>query len=189
MRDPEAISVEVERARQVAKVLRWLGWLVAAVGAVGVAVYAAFWASGDLSVEQGVSLVLGTMLATVLSGATAYGAGVTRATAATIGIVAWPPQVTMFRSGASTCCSRLTAGTTNGPMAAGVRSMTRPCTNGPRSLTRTTTDRCERRLVTFTIVPNGRERWASVNPPDEACSPFAVRPPEYTEATPDIPPG
>src|ERR1700733_15900957 len=35
----------------------------------------------------------------------AYGTGVTRATAATIGIVAWPPQVTMFRSGASTGCS------------------------------------------------------------------------------------
>ena len=76
MRDQEAISVEVERARQVAKVLRWIGWLVAVVGAVGVAVYTAFWASGDLSVEQGVSLVLGTALATILSGTTAYGAGV-----------------------------------------------------------------------------------------------------------------
>jgi hypothetical protein len=76
MRDPEAISVEVERARQVAKVLRWLGWLVAAVGAVSVAVYTAFWASGDLSAEQGATLVLGTALATILSGVTAYGAGV-----------------------------------------------------------------------------------------------------------------
>ena len=55
----------------------------------------------------------------------AYGTGVTRATAATIGIVAWPPQVTMFTLGASTCCSRLTAGTTNGPSAAGVRSIIR----------------------------------------------------------------
>ena len=42
-----------------------------------------------------------------------------------IGIVAWPPQVTMFRSGASACCSRLTAGTTYGPRAAGVRSIIR----------------------------------------------------------------
>jgi hypothetical protein len=39
--------------------LRWLGWLVAVVGAVGMAVFTAFWASGDLSDEQGVSLVLG----------------------------------------------------------------------------------------------------------------------------------
>jgi hypothetical protein len=76
MRDPEAISAEVERARQVAKFLRWLGWLVAALGAVGMAVYTAFWASGDLSDEQGVSLVLGTALAAILSGVTAYGAGV-----------------------------------------------------------------------------------------------------------------
>jgi hypothetical protein len=76
MGDREAISAKAEHARQVAKVLRWLGWLVAAVGAAGVAVYAAFWAAGDLSAEQGVSLVLGTALATVLSGVTAYGAGV-----------------------------------------------------------------------------------------------------------------
>jgi hypothetical protein len=76
MKDQETIPVEVERARQVAKVLRWLGWLVAALGAVSVAVYTAFWVSGDLSVEQGVSLVLGTALATILAGATAYGAGV-----------------------------------------------------------------------------------------------------------------
>jgi predicted anti-sigma-YlaC factor YlaD len=76
MGDQEAISAKVEHARQVEKVLHWLGWLVVAVGAAGMAVYTVFWAAGDLSAEQGVSLVLGTMLATVLSGATAYGAGV-----------------------------------------------------------------------------------------------------------------
>jgi hypothetical protein len=32
--------------------------------------------AGDLDAEQGVTLVLGTTLATVLSGVTAYGAGV-----------------------------------------------------------------------------------------------------------------
>jgi hypothetical protein len=76
MGDKEAISAKVEHARQVEKVLLWLGWLVALVGATGMAVYAALWAAGDLSAEQGVSLVLGTTLATALSGATAYGAGV-----------------------------------------------------------------------------------------------------------------
>ena len=76
MGDLEAISAKVEQARQVAKVLRWLGWLVAVVGGAGMAVYTAFWAAGDLTAEQGVSLVLGTALATILSGATAYGAGV-----------------------------------------------------------------------------------------------------------------
>ena len=76
MGDQEAIAAKIEHGRQVEKTLQRLGWLVGAVGAAGMAVYAAFWAAGDLSTEQGVSLVLGTTLATVLSGATAYGAGV-----------------------------------------------------------------------------------------------------------------
>lgn len=76
MGDQETISAKIEHARQVETVLRWLGWLVAAVGAAGMAVFAAFWAAGDLNTEQGVSLVLGTTLATVLSGAAAYGTGV-----------------------------------------------------------------------------------------------------------------
>ena len=76
MGDQETISAKIEHARQVEKVLRWLGWLVAAVGAAGMAVFTAFWAGGDLNAEQGVSLVLGTTLATVLSGVAAYGAGV-----------------------------------------------------------------------------------------------------------------
>ena len=45
-----------------------------------------------------------------------------RLTAYTIGMVAWPPQVTMLTLSASSWVSRLTAGTTYGPMAAGVRS-------------------------------------------------------------------
>jgi hypothetical protein len=76
MGDHEAISAKIEHARQVERVLRWLGWLVAAVGAAGAVVFTALWAAGDLNAEQGVSLVLGTTLATVLSGVTAYGAGV-----------------------------------------------------------------------------------------------------------------
>jgi hypothetical protein len=49
----------------------------------------------------------------------------TRDTAATIGIVACPPQVTMLMFSASRWSLRLMAGTTNGPIAAGVRSMRR----------------------------------------------------------------
>src|SRR5215468_5324248 len=48
--------------------------------------------------------------------------------------------------------------------AAGVTSITRPRTNGPLSLISTTTDRPFRRLVTRTLVPNGSERCAAVNP-------------------------
>ena len=42
----------------------------------------------------------------------AYSTGTTRLIAATTGIVACPPQVTMLAFGASRCSSRLTAGTT-----------------------------------------------------------------------------
>lgn len=51
-----------------------------------------------------------------------YATGTIRETAATTGMVACPPQVTMLTSGASRCSSRLTEGTTKGPSAAGVRS-------------------------------------------------------------------
>ena len=52
----------------------------------------------------------------------AYGTGLAEATAATIGAVAWPPQVIRFMFGASRCSVRLTPGTTGGPSLAGVRS-------------------------------------------------------------------
>ncbi len=55
----------------------------------------------------------------------AYDTGVTRETAATIGIVAWPPQVIMLTFGAPTCSSPLTGGMTAGPTDAGVRSIAR----------------------------------------------------------------
>ncbi len=73
---PGYISAKIEHARRVETALEWLGWLVAILGLIGMAVFSAFWAAGDLTAEQGVGLVLGTTLATVLSGASAYGAGV-----------------------------------------------------------------------------------------------------------------
>jgi hypothetical protein len=70
------IAAKVEHAREVEGVLQWIGWSVAALGVIGVVVFAVLWAIGDLDVEQAVSLILGTCLATVLSGAAAYGSGV-----------------------------------------------------------------------------------------------------------------
>src|SRR5262249_36113571 len=61
--------------------------------------------------------------------------------------------------------------------AAGVRSMTRPRTNGPRSLIRTTTLRPLLLFVTRTRVPNGSVRCAAVKPLGFARSPLAVRSP------------
>jgi hypothetical protein len=76
MKDRAGILATVEHARQVATILQWLGWSVAALGTAGVAVLSVMWAAGQLSQDQAVSLILGTALATVLSGATVYGSGV-----------------------------------------------------------------------------------------------------------------
>jgi hypothetical protein len=70
------IAVKVERARRVGVLLQRLGWLVAALGVIGIVTYSVLWAAGEINAEQGISLILGTALAVVLSGATSYGAGV-----------------------------------------------------------------------------------------------------------------
>ena len=76
----EDLHVEIERrlehAHRIEVILQRLGWFVATIGVVGIGVFIGFWIADELSAEQAVSLVLGTMLATVLSGASAYGAGV-----------------------------------------------------------------------------------------------------------------
>jgi hypothetical protein len=70
------IAAKVEHAREVERILLRLGWSVAVLGLAGVAVFAVAWAAGDLDAEQAVGLILGTCLATILSGAAAYGAGI-----------------------------------------------------------------------------------------------------------------
>jgi hypothetical protein len=70
------ITAKVEHARGVERILQLLGWSVAVLGLAGVIVFTILWTLGDLNAEQGISLILGTSLATVLSGATAYGSGV-----------------------------------------------------------------------------------------------------------------
>jgi hypothetical protein len=76
MERQDRISVKVEHALAVERVLRWTGWSVGALGILGVLVFIILWVVGELDVDQGISLVLGTALATILSGATAYGSGV-----------------------------------------------------------------------------------------------------------------
>lgn len=73
---PAGIASRLDHARRIERLLQRLGWFVVAVGVVGTGVFVGFWIAGELNAEQAVSLLLGTMLATVLSGATAYGSGV-----------------------------------------------------------------------------------------------------------------
>jgi hypothetical protein len=75
MESQARITAKVEHAREVEGFLLRLGWSVAVLGLVGVAIYAVLWGLGDLNIDQAVSLILGTCLATILSGATAYGSG------------------------------------------------------------------------------------------------------------------
>ncbi len=70
------IAAKVEHARQVEQVLMWLGWTVAVLGTAGIVTFAVLWVVGEVSAEQAVGAILGTALATVLSGAAAYGSGV-----------------------------------------------------------------------------------------------------------------
>jgi len=70
------IAAKVEHARVVERYLQWLGWSVAVLGVLGVIAFAVLWADGSLGMNQAVSLILGTALAAILSGATAFGAGV-----------------------------------------------------------------------------------------------------------------
>jgi len=74
--DADMITEKVLHARVVARVLTRIGWAVLAIGLIGVAVTAALWISGEISLEQALATLLGTALASILSGATAYGSGV-----------------------------------------------------------------------------------------------------------------
>ena len=72
----DLMSDRIAHAHRVERILRGLGWVVAFVGLLGAVVFVAFWIVGDLNAEQAVSLLVGTTLATILSGAGAYGSGV-----------------------------------------------------------------------------------------------------------------
>lgn len=76
MKSQATILAKVDHARRAETVLQWLGWLVAVVGIAGMITFTVMWVTGELNAEQGASLVLGTTLATVLSGATVYASGI-----------------------------------------------------------------------------------------------------------------
>ncbi len=71
-----AVTGKVEHARKVGRGLQWLGWSVICLGIVGIVAFAVLWAIGEVDAEQAVGLILGTALASILSGAAAYGSGV-----------------------------------------------------------------------------------------------------------------
>ena len=73
---PEEVAEKVEHARMVERVLVRLGWLVLVLGLLTVVGTLVELAVGDISVDRALGVILGTALAGILSGVTAYGSGV-----------------------------------------------------------------------------------------------------------------
>ena len=64
----------INRARQVARVLRRLGWLTLAVGVLALVGTSYFYATGEIDAEKLFTLIVGSVLVTVMTGVTAYAA-------------------------------------------------------------------------------------------------------------------
>jgi hypothetical protein len=73
--NPDAVAEMVSHARAVSQLLTRLGWAVLVIGVLAVVGTLVELALGDISLERALGLMLGTSLAGILSGATAYGAG------------------------------------------------------------------------------------------------------------------
>ncbi len=67
---------EIDHARQVERALQWLGWSVAVLATVSLIGFVALWMAGRLTGGQAAGASLGTIIGSILSGATAYGSGV-----------------------------------------------------------------------------------------------------------------
>ncbi len=64
----------IDRARQVARVLRRLGWLTLGVGVLALIGTAYFYLTGEIDAEKLFTLIVGSVLVTVMTGVTAYAA-------------------------------------------------------------------------------------------------------------------
>ncbi|MCO5301164.1 MAG: hypothetical protein M9886_14545 [Candidatus Nanopelagicales bacterium] len=69
------IPGRMERAFAAERLLTKLGWLMLALGGIGILVVTAQLVLGSTSWQRAAAGILGILAATVLSGATAYGAG------------------------------------------------------------------------------------------------------------------
>ncbi len=67
---------KIHHARQVERALQWLGWSVAVLATTSLIGFVALFLAGRLTGGQAVGASLGTIIGSILSGATAYGSGV-----------------------------------------------------------------------------------------------------------------
>jgi hypothetical protein len=84
---------KIDHARQVERVLQWLGWSVAVLATMSLVGFVGLWMAGRLTGGQAFGASLGTIIGSILSGATAYGSGVN------VGLGAERLEVAAFRAG------------------------------------------------------------------------------------------
>jgi hypothetical protein len=82
----------IDRARQVARVLRRLGWLTLATGVLALVGTTYFYATGEIDFEKFFTLIVGSVLVTVMTGATAYAASMNLTLSASRLARVLPPQ-------------------------------------------------------------------------------------------------
>lgn len=70
------IDAQLVHARRTANFLMRLGWSVLWIGVASVIVTCVFFALDDISADEAALTIFGTALATILSGAAAYGTAV-----------------------------------------------------------------------------------------------------------------
>jgi len=62
MDDQARLTAKIDHARQVERVVRRLGWATVALGIIGAVACLVFWATGDLSTERAIGILLGSRL-------------------------------------------------------------------------------------------------------------------------------
>jgi hypothetical protein len=70
------IEAQLVHARRTAQFLMRLGWSVWFIGVASVVVTCVFFVLDDISADEALMTIFGTALATILSGAVAYGSAV-----------------------------------------------------------------------------------------------------------------
>ena len=64
--------LKIDHARQVERVLQWLGWTVAVLATMSLVGFVGLWMAGRLTGGQAFGASLGTIIGSILSGASAY---------------------------------------------------------------------------------------------------------------------
>ena len=88
----EEMRERVRHAVATEKFMLRLGWLVLALAVTSLAVTAALWLHGDITMEQALAAVFGVIITGILSGAAAYASGINIGLGASRLVLAMEPE-------------------------------------------------------------------------------------------------